>query len=306
MMAESNTSTPPRTHPEPEGPVTLYYEFRVPNPERAKVLDTIDALIALMQGKTGYLSLSLKQMTGESTMVKNYPEHLKGVLAQGYIDNPKVPEFYSLLLRFADLDALESSDVQSWFEENIAPSLFAYSGTTKPPTKTGIALDVFKGVFITVAAGDRSAIYTTPDEIRQFLAHQSDEVGNASVTVENHVMINDRQVAPFNETVKALLTIAQDTCRPDVNDADYDAAYPHGREGSKDNYHYRKAVTTEILQNAYPDGDLRAYLMHGVWESVYDHENSHIDPRFQQASGPVGAYVVSGPVEPFYRTIKQG
>ncbi|RKT47340.1 hypothetical protein [Thiocapsa rosea] len=305
-MTESTTTRLPKTHPNPEGPVTLYYEIRVPNPEQAKVIDKIDALIAFMQGKTGYLSLSLKQMTGESTMVKNYPEHLKGVLAEGYIDNPKVPGVYSLLVRFADLEALESSGIQSWFEENIAPSLFAYSGTTKPPTKTGIALEVFKGVFITVAAGDRSAIYTTPHEIRHFLAHPSDEVGNASVTVENHVMINDRQVAQFNEKVKVLLSIAQETCRPDVNDADYDDAYPDGREGSKDNHHYRKAVTTEILQNAYPDGDLRAYLMHGVWESVYDHENSHIDPRFQQAAGPVGASVVSGPVEPFYRTIKQG
>jgi len=48
----------------------------------------------------------------------------------------------------------------------------------------------------------------------------------------------------------------------------YDPAYPDGRKGSEDNHHYRKAVTTEILQNVYPYGDLRADLMHRVWESV--------------------------------------
>jgi hypothetical protein len=42
--------------------------------------------------------------------------------------------------------------------------------------------------------------------------------------------------------------------------------------------------------------------MHGVWESVWDHENSHLDIRFMQSSTPVGAYVVAGPVEPFYAT----
>lgn len=42
-----------------------------------------------------------------------------------------------------------------------------------------------------------------------------------------------------------------------------------------------------------------------VWESVADHENSYIDSRFQKAAGPVGAYVINGPVEPFYDTIKQ-
>ena len=45
-----------------------------------------------------------------------------------------------------------------------------------------------------------------------------------------------------------------------------------------------------------------SYIMHGVWESVADHENSHIDKRFMQAAGPVGAYVIQGPVEPFYVT----
>lgn len=43
-----------------------------------------------------------------------------------------------------------------------------------------------------------------------------------------------------------------------------------------------------------------------VWVSMYDHENAHIDARFQEAAGPVGAYVVIRPVDPFYHSIKQG
>jgi len=43
--------------------------------------------------------------------------------------------------------------------------------------------------------------------------------------------------------------------------------------------YYRKAVTTEILQNLAVEGDTRSYLMHGVWESVWDHENSAIAAR---------------------------
>lgn len=47
----------------------------------------------------GFLSLLLKQMSGDSTMVKNYPESYKGVLAGAYLDGVKdhsQPYFYSL------------------------------------------------------------------------------------------------------------------------------------------------------------------------------------------------------------------
>jgi len=57
------------------------------------------------------------------------------------------------------------------------------------------------------------------------------------------------------------------------------------------------------MQNAYANGSTRDYLFHGVWKSVADHENSHVDPRFMKAAGPVGAYVVAGPWEPFYQTM---
>jgi len=71
----SNASDPVAegSQPKPEGAVTYYAEIRVPGPEKATVLGKIDELIATMPAKTGYLSISFKQMTGESTMVKNYP-----------------------------------------------------------------------------------------------------------------------------------------------------------------------------------------------------------------------------------------
>lgn len=289
------------TQAKPEGAVTYYAEIRVAGPEKTAVLDKVDALIATMPAKTGYLSISFKQMTGESTMVKNYPNDKKGVLERGYIDNPKVPIFYSLFVRFDNYDNMVASGVEAWFDENIVPSLFAYTMVDGAPVKTPIALDYYEGVFVTVAAGDSTAIYETQDEIKTFLQNQSDEVTNNYVTVENHVMIKDANITDFNTKVKALLTIAQQTYMPNDGSG-------NGTAGTLDvaDTNYRKAVTTEILQNAFADGDLRAYLMHGVWESVADHENSHIDVRFQQAAGPVGAYVVVGPVEPFYDTIKQG
>lgn len=298
----SNAADPLESQAKPEGAVTYYTEIRVPGPEKAAVLGKIDELIAAMPAETGYLSISFKQMTGESTMVKNYPNELKGVLDQGYIDNPKVPFFYSLFVRFDNYDNMVASGVQTWFQDNIVPSLFAYKMENGAPVKTPIVLDYYEGVFVTVAAGDRDAIYTTQDDIVNFLQNQADEVGNALVTVANHVMIKDENVTEFNTKVANLLTVAQNTYMP------LDGGTTGvGTPGTLDvnNTDYRKAMTTEILQNAFADGDLRSYLMHGVWESVADHENSHIDTRFQQAAGPVGAYVVVGPVEPFYDTIKQ-
>ncbi len=35
---------------------------------------------------------------------------------------------------------------------------------------------------------------------------------------------------------------------------------------------------------------------------VWDHENSHLGPRFKAAAGPVRAMVDIRPVEPFYTT----
>lgn len=292
------------SQPKPEGAVTYYTEIRVPGPEKDTVLGKIDNLIAAMRAKEGYLSISFKQMTGESTMVKNYPNEKKGVLDRAYIGNAKVPNFYSLFVRFDSYDNMVASGVQAWFQTDIVPSLFAYTIVDNKPVKTPNALDYYEGVFVTVAAGDRNAIYTKQADIVNFLKNQADEVNGITaplVTVENHVMIKDANLVDFNTKVKNLLTTAQQTYMP------LDESSGIGTAGTLDvnDTNYRKAVTTEILQNAFADGDLRAYLMHGVWESVADHENSHIDVRFQKAAGPVGAYVVVGPVEPFYDTIKQ-
>lgn len=294
----------------PVGALTLYYEFRVPSPEKKTVLEQIEHLSAHLEKQKGFLSLSFKQMTGESTMVRNYPNHLKGVLDRGYADingNPtskKLPNFYTLFIRFESYDLLIASRAKELFREYILQSLFAYK-PTMPPVKTDLKLDFHEGVYITVAAGDRAKIYTTTDEITLFLKNQSDEVSNHYVTVENHVVIKDANREAFNQKVTSLLTTAQQTFRPDVQDQDYDSRFPNGQAGTLQNSYYRKAVTTEILQNAFSDGDLRSYIMHGVWENMYDHENSHIDPRFLAASGPVGAFVVSGPIEPFYDTLIQ-
>ena len=76
-----------------------------------------------------------------------------------------------------------------------------------------------------------------------------------------------------------------------------------GISGTLSDSHYQKAITTEILQNAYVSDGTRSYIFHGVWKSVADHENSHIDPRFRKAAGPVGAHAISEPVEPFYQTM---
>lgn len=304
------TASASGTTQKPKGAVTLYYEFRVPMPEKRKVLDQISQLDRYLQDKKGFLSFSLKQMTGESTMVKNYPAHLKGALDRGYADlkgdptSKSLPLFYTLFIRFDSYDALLASKAKAWFGQNIVPSLFAYK-PTNPPTKTAIKIDYYEGIYVTVAAGDRHKIYTTSDEIQTFLKNQSDEAANHYVTVENHVMIKDEDRKAFNKKVSSLLRTAQQTFRPDIHDAEYDKAFPYGQAGSAANTYYRKAVTTEILQNAFPDGDLRSYIMHGVWENMYDHENSHLDQRFMASAGPVGAYVVSGPVEPFYDTLIQ-
>lgn len=155
---------------------------------------------------------------------------------------------------------------------------------------------IYRGVFQTAVAGDRQGIYRSETELLKFLAHPVDGAGGDLVTVENHVFIADAVMTPFEQKVAPLLEVAQQTFQP------AGAANRIGLAGARDNRDYRKALSTEILRKATPDGDLRAYIMHGIWESVWDHENSHLDPRFQQAAGPVGAMVEVGPVEPFYLT----
>jgi len=271
-------------------------------------LNAVDTLSSSLASSSGFLGIALKNVVGDSTMVKNYPSDLKGVLKSAYKDGfaaKKLPLFYSLFIRFSSINEMKSSGIETWFSSTIKPMLFVYAIQNGLPVKTSLALDYFEGFFKTVAAGDRTAIYTSETDIINFHRQQQDAPNQNYVTVENHVAIRNGNTAEFNTKVTELLQVAQTTFRPDLNDATYDANLdPNGigQAGQQNNNYYRKAVTTEILQNISAVGDSRNYIMHGVWQSVMDHENSHLDLRFQQSSGPVGTYVVSGPVEPFYET----
>lgn len=215
---------------------------------------------------------------------------------------------FTLFIRFDNYDNLLASQAEAWFTATIDPKLAMYGKDADgKPVKTAKFFSYHHGVYQTIAAGDANGVYETQPEIVTFLKNQKDAVGNTAIpadgsdngttiTVENHVTVLDADTASMNEKVKLLLTTAQTTYQPSTNATDGDA-------GTLSNAFYKKAVTTEILQNAFAVGNTRNYLMHGVWRSVADHENSHLDPRFQQAAGPTGAYVIEGPVEPFYQTI---
>lgn len=293
-----------------QGPITAFYEFRIAGPENQNLLAAVDALSVTHSANENFLGLALKNVVGDSTMTKNYPDDLKGVLKTAYKDAfaaQKLPLFYSLFIRFSSVDGMRAAGIEDWFVSTIKPMLFVYKVGNGVPVKTPLPLDYYEGFFKTVAAGDRTAIYTSESEILGFQNGQKDDPAQNYVTVENHVTIRDEHTDEFNEKVVELLRIAQTTFRPDLTDADYDGTIDPeriGQAGAQDNNHYRKAVTTEILQNISATGGTRNYVMHGVWESVMDHENSHIDTRFRQRSGPVGTYIIAGPVEPFYETRK--
>lgn len=283
----------------PEGPVTLYFEFRVAAPEHEAMLAALNDRAASWRKAPGFLSLMLKQMSGDSTMVKNYPEAYKGVLAEAYLDGVKEhsqPYFYSLFVRFVDYAQLKASQINEDFDRAVLPFLHAVKQTSTGLAKSPQPMSVYRGVFQTIAAGNRAGIYTTTTEMTDFLRHPVEAPESNAVTVENHVMVADAGRLEWGKLVLPLLKVAQETYQPNDDPSGI------GQSGSKSNRLYRKALSTEILRNAFPDGELRAYLMHGVWESVWDHENSHIDARFQAAAGPVGAGVEIGPVEPFYLT----
>lgn len=283
----------------PGGPVTLYFEFRTAAPENEAMLAALRSRAAVWRKAPGFLSLTLKQMSGDSTMVKNYPEAYKGLLAEAYLDGVKEhtqPYFYSLFVRFAGHQQLQASRTNEDFNRAVLPFLHAVKPTSTGLEKSPEPMSVYRGVFQTIAAGNRVGIYTKPADMMDFLRHPIEAPGSDTVTVENHVMIADAGRREWEKLVLPLLEVAQQTYQPE------DDRSGIGLPGTKGNRLYRRALSTEILRNAFADGALRAYLMHGVWESVWDHENSHLDARFQAAAGPVGAGVEIGPVEPFYLT----
>lgn len=281
------------------GPATYYAEMRVARPFKGGFDSGMQRFAQTMQQR-GALVVTLKQMVGESTMVKNFPEGYKGMLRSAYAEAAQagtLPLFYSLFVRFDSDEAQRAAQPYAAFDAEVMPHLHAAMMQDGKPVKSPAPMAVFRGVFQTVAAGDRHGIYTGEADIRNFLSRPADAApGNSLITVENHVFIADRVMPQFEQKIVPLLKVAQETFQP------ISAADGIGQPGAADNRFYRKAVSTEILRKAAPDGPQRGYIMHGIWESVWDHENSHLDPRFQAAAGPVGAMVDIGPVEPFYTT----
>lgn len=280
------------------GPVTFYAEMRVVQPFKPAFDSGIQTFAQAMRGH-GALAVTLKQMVGDSTMVKNYPAHFKGVLGSAYAEGTEagtLPFFYSLFVRFDSLQALRAAQADAAFDRNVLPHLHGAMQQGGKMLASPQPMAVYRGVFETMLAGDRNGIYSRRDELLHFLRKPVDDNAPTLITVENHVFVPESSVPVFDKTIPPLLKVAQETCQPEQG------AGSAGLPGAADNLHYRKAVSTEILRKVEPDGELRAYIMHGIWESVWDHENSHLDPRFKTAAAPVGAMVAIGPVEPFYTT----
>ena len=152
----------------PAGALTFYAEIRVAEPENAALLESIQAQAQELQAAEGFLSLSLKQMTGDSTMVKNYPEAYKGMLANAYVDAVaahSLPYFYSLFVRFADYDTLQAARVDRWFEAVVAPHLHAYAMTPDGPQKNTHAVGNLSRA-VPDSRGGRSHGYISPTRRR--------------------------------------------------------------------------------------------------------------------------------------------
>lgn len=276
-------------------PVSYVAEFRATALHKGRVTRAVQGLATRLKGTPGFLGITLKQMVGTSTMVMNYPPRYKGILADANeeaVEEGRLPYSFLLLVRFADPAALQGAKLADWLHSALAPAL----AFTPPGTSEHTQLLPLAGIYASLIAGDRKEIFSTGPAIARFLAHQDDTPERKLVTVVNHVMVPDKDHALVEAKVGPLLKVAQNTFEPK------DDANGIGQPGAKDNRDYRKAVSTEILANTETCGSLRSYLMHGVWESVWDHENSHLDPRFQHAFLQLAPDIVVGPVEPFYQT----
>ncbi|TAM13392.1 MAG: hypothetical protein EPN65_22405 [Pandoraea sp.] len=281
------------------GPVTFYAELRVMPSLKTGFDVAMQNFAGRVRTEPGFLSATLKQMSGESTMVKNYPEPYKGALANAYLDGVQahtLPLFYSLFVRFASLGELQAAGIDAVFDQLFLPHLHPVSTKDGQAISDSAPMAVYRRVFETRVAGDRHGIYRNREELLRFLRQPADAGPGNWVTVGNHVSVAEARVPEFDVRIGPLLEVAQQTCQPE------DTADGSGMPGSRDNRFYRKAISTEILREVGTDGSPRAYLMHGIWESVWDHENSHLDARFKAAAAPVGAMVEIGPVEPFYLT----
>jgi len=73
------------------------------------MVQNVNTQTNILENKEGFLSLSLKQMVGESTMVNNPPTELKGVMKSAFYDGAsqgKRPFVYALLIRFDNYNTL--------------------------------------------------------------------------------------------------------------------------------------------------------------------------------------------------------
>ena len=247
FAAQARAAGLPRDGAVPVGPVTLYLEFRVARPEQPATLAAIQTLGARLAHQHGFLHLSLKQMVGDSTMVKNYPEAYKGVLATAYLDGlnaRRQPYFHALFARFSDYAALLAAGAETMFASEVGPHLHAVSASPDGPIESRRPMAWYQGVFETIAAGNRTGILRDRPGITAFLRDPADAPD--LVTVANHVFIRDADRAAFDRDVVGLLRVAQETFQPS------DAANGTGLPGTRDNRQYRKAVSTEILRNAFP------------------------------------------------------
>ena len=328
------------SQPKPTGALVLYYEFKIAGPQKAAMLTDIDNIITTLSAKAGFLGLTLKQTYGKSTAVDNMEEKFKQKLSTAYFDmaNITLPNFYTLFVRFDSYDNLIASKTKEWFIATVQPRLFAYSKDANgAPIKTPVVLDYYQGIYKTYFAADRSgAFFKTQTDIVAFARNQQDLTATitndvaptAYLSVANHISLQDSKLTEFLTKMEAGIALNKYIYRPmpdglngapngtpdgTVYDGNNTTAYnatldPNdigiSSTGAVGDHNYRKAITREILINAYSDGNLRSLIMNGLWESAEDHENSHIDPRFKAHMAPIGPYIVTGPVEPFYKTIK--
>ena len=242
------------------GVVTLYTEFRVAGPAHTAAMAALQEIASELKSKSGFLSLALKQMSGESTMTKNYPVQYKGVLAEAYLHGVEArtqPFFYALFVRFADYVSLRSAKAEALFTQSVLPHLHAIAPGPNGPVKSPQPMAIYQGVFQTVAAGNRKGVYNNEVEIKEFLRHPVEIPANNTVTVANHVMVADATHLGWEVQVATLLKVAQETFQPLTEPEGL------GLPGAPDNRNYRKALSTEILRNAFADGSMAP-----TWASI--------------------------------------
>jgi len=132
-----------------------------------------------LKAKDGFLTATLKNTIGDSTMVYNYPSMYKGILQNAKLEAAQensLPLFYAVFIRFENYDALVNSNIDTKLDEIINPLVVLKS-------------HVHMGLYKTIGAGNREEIYISDEEVQEFLLNHNDEPALDFVTVNNHVSI---------------------------------------------------------------------------------------------------------------------